>query len=354
MVEMLDTYVGNLIEHLETTDDPRWPGHKLIENTYIVFSSDNGGALGGSKEIYTSNAPLDNGKSSAKEGGIRVPLIIKGPGIADGVDSNVMTNGLDLFPTILSWTKTAKPDGVDLDGCDLSQMLATDPTDASLVKTPSGDVRDRIVQHFPHGDSMHSSIRIGDYKLLYNYDHVGKEDSKVATKPELELYQLYTDGDTRADIEEAKNLATSMPEKAESMRKELFNELEKFDASFPYLNSTTDLWLPKKELVCTPLKAERNGNTVSVSFKENGAKVTKGYLMITMNGHVGRLEEWFRIDAVVNSDGTLSAQLPEGTTHYLFNLIDENNFLVTYPKLDDMSTAKQLKKRASNYAIIAK
>ena len=43
MVEMLDYYVGQLVQYLEQTDDPRWPGHKLIENTYIIFTSDNGG-----------------------------------------------------------------------------------------------------------------------------------------------------------------------------------------------------------------------------------------------------------------------------------------------------------------------
>ena len=63
------------------------------------------------------------------------------------------------------------------------------------------------------------------------------------------------------------------------------------------------------------------------------------------------VEEWFRKEAVVNGDGTLSAELPSGTTHYLFNLIDENNFLVTYPEIDDMSTARKKKKKASSYAI---
>ena len=41
MVEMLDYYVGQLVKHLEETDDPRWPGHKLIENTYIIFDAFN-------------------------------------------------------------------------------------------------------------------------------------------------------------------------------------------------------------------------------------------------------------------------------------------------------------------------
>ena len=66
MVETLDHYVGKLVEFLETTDDPRNPGHKLIDNTFIFFTSDNGGMEGHPGEIITDNAPLDKGKMSAK------------------------------------------------------------------------------------------------------------------------------------------------------------------------------------------------------------------------------------------------------------------------------------------------
>ena len=46
MVEELDYYIGRVFDYLEQTDDPRWPGHKLSENTYIIFTSDNGGMEG--------------------------------------------------------------------------------------------------------------------------------------------------------------------------------------------------------------------------------------------------------------------------------------------------------------------
>ena len=64
-----------------------------------------------------------------------------------------------------------------------------------------------------------------------------------------------------------------------------------------------------------------------------------------------RYEEWFRKEATLHGNGTLTAELPEGTTHYLFNLIDENNFLVSYPELDDMNTVRKKKKKVSSYAI---
>ena len=55
--------------------------------------------------------PLDNGKISIMEGGTRVPLIITGPGIPRGVQTEVMVNGLDFYPTILSLTGTEQPAG---------------------------------------------------------------------------------------------------------------------------------------------------------------------------------------------------------------------------------------------------
>jgi arylsulfatase A-like enzyme len=231
MVELLDTYVGQLIGYLEQTDDPRWPGHKLIENTYLIFTSDNGGCEGFG-EVYTDNAPLDKGKSSAKEGGIRTPLIISGPGIPCGVDTDVLANGIDFYPTILAWTQTENQGGVELDGCDLSALLASDPTDPVRVKDSSGAVRDSMMHHFPHGPQQ-STLRVGGYKLIYNYGRFGSTEKSA---PELELYRLYGDGNARVDIEEAKNLATTMPEKAQAMKKQLVKELEAMDASLPYFN----------------------------------------------------------------------------------------------------------------------
>ena len=76
MVEDFDYRVGEVVNYLKTTDDPRWPGHKLYENTYLILTSDNGGAERKGKEIITDNYPLDKGKKHVKEGGTRVPLII--------------------------------------------------------------------------------------------------------------------------------------------------------------------------------------------------------------------------------------------------------------------------------------
>ncbi len=120
-VEQLDYYLGQLFSYLNETDDPRWSGHKLSENTYVILTSDNGGMEGVPEvEKIAENAPLDEGKIHLQEGGVRVPLIIKGPGVKADTDSNVMVNGLDFYPTILSLAGASKETGQKFDGCDLS------------------------------------------------------------------------------------------------------------------------------------------------------------------------------------------------------------------------------------------
>ncbi len=331
MVQEMDYYVGQIFEYLEKTDDPRWPGHKLSENTYLIFTSDNGGMEGSPDERYTDNNPLDRGKISAKEGGTRVPLIITGPGIATGVQTDVMANGLDFYPTILSLTGTKKPADKHLDGCDLSALLLKDPTDPTLVKEADGTVRDTMVWHFPHGGALESTIRIGDFKLIRKYDHV----NNPGTAP-LELYQLYDSKGgktTRVDIEESKNIASMMPEKAEAMNRRLTEILTEMKASYPCYNPKTAIDLPHKKNVPTVLSQKRSGDTVEFTYRENGAKVSRADLIYTLNPG-DRHEEWFRAPASVVSESMVTAQLPAGTKQYVINLIDENHFLVSYPELE--------------------
>jgi arylsulfatase A-like enzyme len=322
MVEMLDYYTGQLINYLESTDDPRWPGHKLIENTYVIFTSDNGGMEQHTKEIITDNYPLDKGKINAKEGGVRVPLIITGPSIAPNVKSDVMVNGIDFYPTILSWTGTKKQDNQLLDGADLSVLLGKDPTDSKLVIDAStNQPRNSMMWHFPNS-SMQSTLRIGDYKLVRDYTDTKEETS-------LALYQLYENGSNRVDIEEAKNLTATMPEKAKEMNQLLQERLDKLNARYPFLNPTSKKSLPNKEKVPTIVDHGSEDNTVWLKFKNNGAKVVKGELIYTKNGGI-KGEIWFPVPMELTGD-KVSVSLPKGTTHYVFNLVDENNYLISYP-----------------------
>ena len=198
MVEMFDHYVGQLLRYLEETPDPRWPGHMLIENTYVILTSDNGGMERVPNEIITDNYPLDRGKINAREGGVRVPLIISGPEIRGGQQSNVMINGIDFYPTILSWTGTPRPESQVLDGCDISSLLRENPNLADLVKerktVKSGN---SMIWHFPHGVAQQSTLRRGGWKLIHNY-MPGRSPVEL-----YKLYEKYPNPSKRVDIEEA-------------------------------------------------------------------------------------------------------------------------------------------------------
>lgn len=122
MIETLDQNIGRLMTALEQ--------QKLMDNTILVFTSDNGGV---EYESYngktpTDNYPLRDGKGNVHEGGIRVPCIIRWPGQtqAGGV-SNQVVSGIDFFPTLLDMIG-ADQSAVknDIDGLSLTQVLKSD------------------------------------------------------------------------------------------------------------------------------------------------------------------------------------------------------------------------------------
>jgi len=67
-----DVALGRLIDFLQTHDDPRRPGHKLLENTIVIFTSDNGAEI----VAPTATGPFRSHKGSCYEGGHRVPFIV--------------------------------------------------------------------------------------------------------------------------------------------------------------------------------------------------------------------------------------------------------------------------------------
>jgi hypothetical protein len=248
-----------------------------------------------------------------------------------------MVNGLDFYPTILAWTGTQRPREQNLDGSDLSKFLEINPQSASLVKDSMGEIRNSMIWHFPHGVAQQSTLRVNGWKLVYNY---------MPTKPKLELYQLYKNypnPSSRVDIEEAENLVAKMPDKAEQMRKELFRRLDEMNASYPYKNPHYKGQLLHKDKVCVGVAngMDRESNSVWAQFKGRGSKVVKGQLLYTLNGGE-KSEEWYVKKALIKGS-RLVAKLPSNATHYVFNFVDEHNFLVSYPEMPDLLEAGKQK-----------
>ncbi len=335
MVETLDYYVGKVVNYLDQTDDPRNPGQKLSENTYIIFTSDNGGMEGSSKKgVITDNFPLDRGKLSAKEGGVRVPFLIAGPEIKGGVESNVMINGLDLYPTILNWVGAQPQEGQVLDGSDLSSLLKKDAKNPELVINAQGSVRDTMFWHYPHPSHSCSTIRVQGQKLLINY---GAEYNPKVN--DYELYELYAADGSRVDIEEKKDVSEERPEQVKLLQARLNAELDQMIATRPYKNPKSPHTGEQAKQVPTVTDHQLNGTTLTVQFEEKGAKVEKAYLYYTTAAQ-SKTSEWFRATATV-SGASASVELPIEATHGFISLVDENNYLVLHPnvtKKDDMKT----------------
>ena len=330
MVEMLDYYVGKLIGYLEETEDPRWPGHKLIENTYIIFSSDNGGMEGYSNIVFTDNYPLDKGKIHVREGGIRVPFLMSGPDIPSGIKSDVVVNGLDFYPTILGWTGTPNSAKQILDGSDLGPLLQGDPINASkVVDVRTNKPRKSMFWHFPNGYCQQSAHLKNGYKLIYNHPY---------ERQRVELYQLYDASGQRVDWEEAKDLSKERPEIAESMKKELLTFLKDMNAGMTNYNpSCTKIKIPGAGKFVSVIDQQRTSRRVRLRYQGNGAKLVQAKIIYSFNGE-SKDSEWFPLDAKIipasgKNPAKVEAVLPPKTTHYVFNLIDENNFMVCHPKL---------------------
>ena len=326
MIGTLDWSLGKVIDYLEATDDPRNPGKKLFETTYIIFSSDNGASENDRNEIVADNAPLDLGKTSTKEGGIRVPLVITGPDIPVNEFDNVV-NGLDFYPTILSLTGTSIDDSLfnDLDGVDLSPLLKGEATLVEQTKEGVTTERTDLFWHYPNADDekAKSAIRRGDYKLYKKY-----------IDGSYEAYQLYNGGDNFVDIEESTDVINIMPV---DIKNDMIASLEAYltdnNAKFPTWNpdyAEADGPLENQNLVPAVTSVSYNQDTnVATAIIENTsgkAAIAKATLLYKEDGVK---EEWIESSLTTTIDGNvITADVPETATSVVFNMIDENNFLV--------------------------
>ncbi len=221
MVETLDEVVGRLVAALKKAD--------LLENTIIVFTSDNGPYFKANQEVHmptefhqvpvTSAAPLREGKGTIYEGGTRVPLVISWPGkIEPGSESNAMIQSIDFFPTFADLFRLKLPADVQFDGQSLR----------SILEGGTG-TRDEVFCHFPTGGNPASSIRQGEWKLIRWYcDNADQSDRH-------ELYNLLE------DIGESHNLADLRPNRLKQLSARLDAILAQTAAVIPKPNPKFNL-----------------------------------------------------------------------------------------------------------------
>jgi len=336
MVDSVDWMVAQVVETLESIDDPRNPGHKLIDNTYVIITSDNGGAqrlatwkgLDGKRnyEKVTDNAPLREGKTYMYEGGVKIPFIVMGPGIEPGsVNETTPITLLDLFPTFMAMGGMQPDPVLDLDGCNILPLIKDE---GSQAKFADGSVRDTLYFHHPADDKSYSVIQRKGWKLM-------KNTGPLLTKtPELQLFKLYNEDGSQNDISETSNLVDQYPEMTQQLLGDLTNWMQTNDARVPHLNPDAEADLPGKSdvPVMTGLGSEESRIWATFETQANVA-VETAYMMYSLNGgtelkyRAPRLEEWIYAPVKL-TDGRVEAVAPPGMTHAVFCLIDANNFLV--------------------------
>lgn len=194
MVDNMDQAVGRLMKTLKKEG--------LINNTIVIFYSDNGGWFKGSARFVHpdyvnvpmgSNYPLKDGKASMYEGGTRVPLAISWPGKikAGTVNHQAIVSSVDIYPTLMDLCGIEPKSNLNFDGISIKPAL--------MGKTIE---RDEIYCHFPHyikaTDNVPSTyVRKGNWKLIKHYcDNEDQSDR-------FELFNLHTDIGERLDVSSA-------------------------------------------------------------------------------------------------------------------------------------------------------
>ena len=203
MIDSLDENVGKLMDALQKNG--------LDRNTLVVFVSDNGGVtqtFGGNEKI-TSNLPLRSGKGALWEGGVRVPMVARWPGVVpSGSVCSVPVVVMDFFPTFCEIAGVPVKTGIDseLDG---ESILP-------LMKDPSSQLqREALCWLYPHNNRFTdwcSSIRKGNMKLIRFYGGP------------VQLFDL------KADLGETKDLAGQFPDQVTELMAEMDGWLSRVGA----------------------------------------------------------------------------------------------------------------------------
>jgi arylsulfatase A len=191
MIERMDTGIGQILDKLDQLN--------LTDKTIVFFVSDNGGL-----EQLQDQYPLRGGKAMVFEGGIRVPVVIKWPGVIKaGIQNDTPIIHDDLFPTILDMLNIPDPVKIQ-DGLSIKPLF-----------TKGGTIdRNALYFHYPHyhhqGFKPAGAVREGDYKLIEWF-----EQTLRGEEGQVNLYNL------KEDIGEEHDLSKEMPELTNSLREKL-------------------------------------------------------------------------------------------------------------------------------------
>ncbi|VGO18016.1 sulfatase-like hydrolase/transferase [Pontiella sulfatireligans] len=209
-----DVILGRILKWLDETDDPRYPGHKMRDNTLIVFTSDNGSDVRlhqNAERSVPAHGQLSGHKNTQFEGGHRVPFFAVWPGkIPEGKTSDLPISLLDLFATFTELAGTspdedAAPDSINL----LPHWL--NPDTAFSRKAPLITLGGKATPDMIKGEGGKDwiSIRDGQFKLTLT-----KADFVNGTGEPVGLYDF-----SKTLVEDSKTNLIDNPEYAGQLKK---------------------------------------------------------------------------------------------------------------------------------------
>jgi arylsulfatase A-like enzyme len=242
MMEVLDTSVGHVLDAVKENG--------LEQNTIVIFTSDNGGNMYEQVGVTTAtnNAPLRSGKGSNHDGGVRVPMIVRWPGVTQpGSVSDALVTSTDHYPTILEMAGLSSRPDDHKDGFNYAPALRGEEFERPFM------LSDAAPFIFQTANVANTSIRENNWKLVrYWYDK----------DPQTHRYALF---DTDADIGEDNNLADTYPQKV------------------AYLSAQMDDYLTDNDILLPMPNANYNGRSVGLWTSEGPGKLASknGTLVLT-------------------------------------------------------------------------
>ncbi len=214
----LDTGIGQVLGKLKELG--------LEDHTLVVFTSDNGGP-------HVTQEPLRGAKGCYYEGGIRVPMIARWPGvIASGSTCDAPVTNVDFFPTFLAAAGAPAP-ASPLDGADLRPLFEGKPQlqraavfwhFPGYLDSPVLRGRDPMFRTRPV-----SVIRKGDWKL-HLYHEEWQLDGGREKRTENRAVELY---DLASDPGETADLATTRVKERDALLDDLLAWMQSVDAKLP-------------------------------------------------------------------------------------------------------------------------
>jgi len=203
VIETIDWSVGRLLETLQQRG--------IDERTLVLFSSDNGPWLNlPSRMLQSGNEPWHAGspgpfrqaKATTYEGGVRVPCLIRWPGVIPGgrTSADIVAN-IDLFPTFVKLAGGEIPGDRTIDGMDLSAFIRGEKSSP------------RREHYYIRGGDHLEAVRKDAWKLRLS--NAAREDRSADMPPEPELFHLDRDPSERY------NVAARYPEKVDELKARL-------------------------------------------------------------------------------------------------------------------------------------